>query len=158
MKRKMLTKGIPVMLMLALVLSLSTAAWAKGFGRGRMNLTPEQAGQLFDLKQKYMNETADLRKALWVKRAEFRNLWRAENPDQAQIQAKLKELNALRAQLQEKIVAYRLQARKICPQVGKGWGRGHGRGHGRGMGMGFGMDHTMAMGGGGPGMGPGCSW
>jgi len=150
MKRKMLTKGIPVMLMLALVLSLSTAAWARGFGRGPMNLTPEQASQLFDLKQKFMNETADLRKAMWVKRAELAALWKAENPDSKQIVAKQKELNTVRGQLQEKMVAFRLQARKICPQMGKGMGRGMGMGHGMGMGM--------AGGGPGMGMGPGCGW
>ena len=138
MKRKMLTQGLPVMLMLALVLSLSTAAMAKGFGRGAMNLTPEQASQLFDLKQKFMNDTADLRKSMWVKRAELAALWKAENPDEKKIVAKQKELNTVRGQLQEKMVAFRLQARKICPQFGKGWGRGHGRrwtGRGRGSGL-----------------------
>ena len=164
MTRKMLTKGLPVMLMLALVLSLSTAAWARGFGRGgHMNLTPEQASQLFDLKQKFMNDTAQLRKSMWVKRAELTALWKAENPDAKKIVAAQKEMNTIRGQLQEKMVAFRLQARKICPQFGKGWGRGrHGHGHGRGMGMGmgFGMGRNMAMAGGGPGggMGPGCAW
>ncbi|MFZ5450537.1 MAG: Spy/CpxP family protein refolding chaperone [Thermodesulfobacteriota bacterium] len=156
MKRKMLTKGIPVMLMLALVLSLSTAAWAKGFGRGPMNLTPEQAGQMFDLKEKFMQDTAELRKAMWIKKAELRTLWRAENPDAKAIQAKQKEMNALREQLQAKMVDFRIQARKICPQLGKGMGRGMGMGHGMGKGMGRGM--AMAGGGPGMGMGPGCGW
>ena len=155
MTRKMLTKGLPVMLMLALVLSLSTAAWARGFGRGPMNLTPEQASQLFDLKQKFMNDTAQLRKSMWVKRAELRDLWKAENPDAKKIVAAQKEMNNIRGQLQEKMVAFRLQARKICPQFGRGWGRGrHGHGRGMGMGMGFGMGRGMAMAGGGPG----CAW
>ena len=124
-----------------------------------MNLTPEQAGQMFDLKQKFMNETVDLRKAMWVKRAELRTLWKAENPDAKAIQAKQKELNTVRGQLQEKMVAFRLQARKICPQLGKGWGRGRGHhGRGMGMGMGFGMGQGMAMAGGGQGMGPGCGF
>jgi zinc resistance-associated protein len=172
MKRQMLTKGLPVMLMLmlVLVLGLSTAAWARPFGHGHgrghmMNLTPEQAGQLFDLKQKFMNETATQRKAMWVKRAELRALWKAENPDPKQIVAKQKELNAVREQLLEKSVAFRLQARKICPQIGKGLGKGHGRGAGMGPGMGMGpgqgmgLGMGMAMAGDGPGFGGrGCAW
>jgi Spy/CpxP family protein refolding chaperone len=153
MNRKMLAKGLPVIpLMLALVLSLSTASWARPFGGGHMNLTPEQAGQLFDLKEKFMNETAGLRKAMWMKRAEMAALWKVDNPDQAQIKAKQKELSALREQMQEKMVAYRLQARKICPMGGKGMGRGMGMGPGMGMGM------AMAGDGPGMGMGPGCGF
>ena len=148
MNRKLMTKGIPVMLMLVLVLGLSTAAWARPFGCGPMNLTPEQAGQLFDLKQQFMNDTASVRKAMWMKRAEMAALWRADNPDAKQIQAKQKEMNALREQMQEKMVAFRLQARKFCPMGGKGMGKGMGMGPGMGMGMG------MAMAGDSPGMGP----
>ena len=150
MTRKMLVKGLPVMLMLALVLSLSTAAWARPFGGGQMNLTPEQAGQLFDLKEKFRNETASLRKAMWMKRAEMATLWRAENPDSKAIQAKQKELNVLREQMQAKRVDFRLQARKLCAMGGKGMGKG--------MGMGPGMGGGMAMSGGGPGMGQGCGF
>ena len=149
MKHRLLTKGVPVLLMLVLALSLSTTAWARGFGCGRGNLTPEQAGQLFDLKQQFMNDTASVRKAMWMKRAEMAALWKAENPDTKQIQAKQKEMNALREQMQEKMVAFRLQARKICPMGGKGMGKGMGMGPGPGMGMG-----CMAMMGDGPGMGP----
>ncbi len=176
MKRQMITKGLPVMLILALILGLSTAAWAQPMGRGHgrgwmLNLTPEQAGQLFDLKQKFMNDTAELRKNMLVKRTELRALWKAENPDAKQIVAKQKELSALREQLLEKSVAYRLQARKICPQIGQGFGKGQGKGAGMGMGagcgmgtgagcgMGSGMGMGMAMAGDGPGFGGmGCSW
>lgn len=154
MHRKTSAKAYLIPLMLALVLSLSTAAWARPFGGGHMNLTPEQAGQLFDLKEQFMKETVELRKAMWTKRAEMAALWKVENPDAKAIQAKQKELSALREQMQEKMVAYRLQARKICPMGGKGMGRG--------MGMGPGMGMGMAMAGDGPGMGrgmgPGCGF
>ncbi len=157
MKHQMLTKGLPVLLMLALVLGLSTAAWAQPFRCGfrGMNLTPEQAGQLFDLKQKFMDETASIRKGLWVKRAEMAALWKAENPDQAKITAKQKEIGALREQLQEKMVAFRIQARKIAPiPFGPGKGMGRGMGMGMGPGMGMGMQMGMAMPGDCPGLGP----
>jgi hypothetical protein len=160
MHRKTLAKTYVIPLMLALVLSLSTAAWARPFGGGPMNLTPEQAGQLFDLKENFMKETVELRKAMWTKRAEMATLWKAENPDQALIKAKQKEMSALKEQLQDKMVAFRLQARKICPMGGKGMGRGMGMGMGMGMGPGMGMGGGMgmAMAGDGPGMGMGCGF
>jgi zinc resistance-associated protein len=140
-----------LVMLLALVLSLSLASssWAgprrggRGGGPRAMNLTPEQAGKLFDLRHKFMNDTAELRKQMVVKRAELAALWKAEKPDEKAIVAKQKELNALRGQMQEKSVAFRLQARKIAPQLG------HCFGHGKGWGMG---GHGGFM---GPGDGPG---
>lgn len=149
----------------ALVLNFGLAAssWAqpmgkgmmgKGMGHGRgmmMNLTPDQAGKLFDLKEKFHNDTASLRKDMLIKRLEMRDLWKAEKPDQNAILAKLKEINALRDQLSVKMVTFRLEAKKIAPQFGMGMGMGMGRGHGFGMGGGCGM------GPGGMGMGPGMA-
>jgi zinc resistance-associated protein len=150
------------LLALALVMSLGAAsAWARGpmgmgggmgmgCGPGMMNLTPEQAGKLFDLKEKFRTDTASLRKSLMTKRLEMKALWKAANPDEKAIIAKQKEISALRDQMMEKMVPFRLEAKKIAPQAG--FGRGMGMGHGGGMGMGVGC----GMGpGGGMGMGPG---
>jgi zinc resistance-associated protein len=144
--------SLAAVLALVLVLGLSASSWARmgmggGCGPEALNLTPEQAGKLFDLKEKFHNDTASLRKQMWIKRAELGALWRAEKPDQAKIEATQKELNALRDQMQSKATAMRLEARKIAPDVP--FGRGMGMGH-RGMGMGPGMGP-----GGGPGPGPG---
>ncbi len=152
-----------VVLALALSLGLAASSWARPFGggmgggmgcgmgggmMGAMNLTPDQAGKLFDLKQKFMNDTAAVRKQMVVKRAELAALWKAENPDEKAIVAKQKELNAVRDQMQEKSVAFRLEARKISPQLAK---FGHGRGMGMGMGHGGGMGPgACPMVGGGP--------
>lgn len=158
-----MTKGkMSLVLVLALVLSLGLAASASargdwGRGPGGMNLTPDQAGKLFDLKQKFMDDTAGLRKQMWVKRAEVRALWRAANPDQKQIEAKQKEINAIRDQLQPKMTAFRLEARKIAPQAafGHGMGFGHGMDFECGMGPGGGRGPGRGMGpGGGMGTGP----
>jgi len=130
-----------------LVVALALPAAAQP-GRGRMMmapLTPEQASQVFDLRQKFMNETAGLRKEMFVKRAELMALWQAETPDEKAILAKIREVNALRSQLMEKAVAHRLALKKIAPQAGL-WGPGGGWGCGMGMGKGWGM---------GPGMGRG---
>jgi zinc resistance-associated protein len=153
--RNKLRKNIKTILLLTLVVSLvgSTSAFAfKGMGGGRggkhgflRNLTPEQAGQVFDLRQKFMNDTAELRKNMMIKRAELAQLWKAEKPDEAAILAKVKELSALRTQLMEKAVAKRLAMRKIAPQAmgpcpgfgPGGFGPGKGKGQGRGQGAGF---------------------
>ena len=141
-------RKVSLRLVLALALSLGLAAsvWAqpmsKDMGLGMKNLTPEQAGKIFDLKEKFHADTVGLRKQMMVKEAELAALWEAEKPDQNAIQAKQKELNALRDQMQEKMTAFRFEAKKIAPDfdmgmgMGEGWGMGPGMGHGPGMGMG----------------------
>ena len=144
--RKHLKIILLVTLTVALVGATSAYAFRMGGGMGcgmgggmgqgmgmrwMMNLTPEQAGQVFDLRQKFMNDTAELRKSMMVKRAEMVQLWKAENPDEKAIQAKVKELGALRTQFMEKAVAQRLAMKKIVPaamgdfpMMGPGMGRG----------------------------------
>jgi len=160
--RNKLRKNFKTILLLTLVVSLvgSTSAFAfKGMGGGwgkhgfMMNLTPEQAGQVFDLRQKFMNDTAELRKNMMVKRAELAQLWKAEKPDEAAILAKVKELSALRAQFMEKAVAKRLAMRKIAPQA-----MGPCPGFGPGMGPGFGPGGFGPGKGKGPGRGQGASF
>ena len=135
-------RKVSLLLVLALALSLGLAAsvWAqpmgKGMGPGMRNLTPEQAGKIFDLKEKFHADTAGLRKQMMVKESELAALWEAEKPDQNAIQAKQKELNALRDQVQEKITAIQFEAKKIAPDFNMGMGMGEGMGHGPGMGMG----------------------
>jgi zinc resistance-associated protein len=147
----MKTSKISVVVLLALTLTLGLAAssWARPFGGGMgggmgcgpgaMNLTPDQAGKLFDLKEKFRTDTAEARKQMIIKHAELAALWKAEKPDEKAIVAKQKELTALRGQMQEKSVAFRLEARKIAPQLAQGRGMGWGMGHGGGMGPGGGM-------------------
>jgi Spy/CpxP family protein refolding chaperone len=151
-----------LVLALALSLGLATSVWAQpmgkgmGHGPGMMNLTPEQAGKIFDLMEKMHADTAGLRKQMAVKHAEMTALWKMEKPDQTAIQAKQKELNALRDQMQEKMTACRLEAKKIAPDFEMGMGMG-----GMGMGMGHGPGMGMGPGAGPPppppmGMGPGA--
>jgi Spy/CpxP family protein refolding chaperone len=63
-----------------------------------------------------MDDSASLRKDMVVKRAELRALWRAENPDEKEILAKLKEINAVKAKLQEKAVPAMIEVKKILPK------------------------------------------
>jgi zinc resistance-associated protein len=150
--------SIVVLLALTLTLGLAASSWARpgcGMGggmMGAMNLNPDQAGKLFDLKEKFRTDTAEVRKQMMVKHAELAALWKAETPDDKAIVAKQKELNTLRGQMLEKSVAFRLAARKIAPQLAKGFGRGMGWGMGHGGGMGPGACPMVGPGG---GMGPG---
>ena len=128
---KTVRKKLSLLLVLALALSpgLAASAWAQpmgkgmGHGPGMMNLTPEQAGKIFDLQEKLHADTVGLRKQMMVKHAELAALWKAEKPDQNAIQAKQKELNALRDQMQEKMSAFQLEAKKIAPDfdMGRAW-------------------------------------
>ena len=129
---------LPLLLVLALALSLGLVAsvWAQpmgkgmGHGSGMMNLTPEQAGKIFDLNEKMYADTASLRRQMMVKHAELVALWKAEKPDQNAIQAKQKELSALGDQIQEKMTASRLEVKKIAPDFDMGPGAGMGTGMG----------------------------
>ena len=143
--KKVRKVSLRLVLALALSLGLAASAWAQPMGKGKgqgpemMNLTPEQAAKVFDLMEKLDADTAGLRKQIMVKHAELAALWKAGGAGQNDIQAKQKELNALRDQMQEKMAACRLEAKKIAPDfdMGKSVGMGMGMGPG-GMGMGSG--------------------
>ena len=130
-----------LVLVLALSLGLAASVWAQpmgkgmGHGPGMMNLTPEQAEKIFDLREKMYADTIGLRKQMMVKYAELATLSKAEKPDQNAIQAKQQELNALGEQMQEKMTAFQLEAKKIAPDFDMGMGMGM---PGTGMGMGMG--------------------
>lgn len=143
MQRSFCTKGLltfALVLVLGLTLNASGAAWSEEMGGGcpmiggghgmgggpgmggkgcMMNLDPQKAGQVFDAKEKFRQDTAGLRKEMMMKKAEMGALWRTADPDTAKIQAKQKEINALRDQLQEKGIAFHKEMRKHCP-IGAG--------------------------------------
>ena len=128
---------------------------------GVLNPAPEQVEKIKALWGSYFKEKIPLRNELLSKRFELRALWVQTNPDEEKILAKQKEINALKAQLQEKATKNRLEMLKILtPEQraqwqaykasfwygrrysrGFGWGRGPGRHHhprpdemGKGMG------------------------
>jgi Spy/CpxP family protein refolding chaperone len=146
------SRKLSLLLVLGLALSLGLAAsvWAQPMGKGMgpagpgmMNLTPEQAAKIFDLREKMYADTADLRKQGFVMHAELAALLKAEKPDQNAIQAKQKELEALGDQMQKKMTAFQSEAKKIAPDFDMGMGMGMGPGPGKGMGMGPGSGKDM---------------
>ena len=152
--------SIVVVLALTLTLGLAASSWARPGRHGRRHgvrhdgsYEPQpRSGRQASLtsRRSSSNDTAAARKQMMVKHAELAALWKAEKPDQAAITAKQKEVNALRDQMQEKRTAFMLEARKISPELAKGFGRGMGGGMGHGRGMGPGACPMV-----GPGGGPG---
>jgi Spy/CpxP family protein refolding chaperone len=119
-----------------------------------LNLTPEQVQKVQALRESFFKETLPLRNDLMSKKLELKALWLQTNPDEEQILAKQKEINDLRAQLQEKGTKNRLEMRKVLTpeqqaqaanlrggawrDYGRGCGSGSGSRYGMGMGMGSG--------------------
>jgi Spy/CpxP family protein refolding chaperone len=166
-------KKMFVAILVVTLLTTSGLALAQGWGRGPgagpgygpgphgpgskdvwgagLNLTPEQNQKMQAMREAFFKETLPVRNEMQVKQLELRTLWAQTNPDEAQIIAKQKGVNALKAQLQEKGTKFRLEMRKILtPEqqaqmsaYGPGFGRGQdmrgGYGHGPGSGMGMGM-------------------
>ncbi len=133
-------------------------AWGAG-----LNLSPEQIQKLDTLHANFFKETLPLRNQMTAAHMELRALWAQPNPDQGQIVAKQRQINALREQIQEKATRYRLEARALLtPEQqaqlgpyglsglfgGMGMGRGYEMGYGRGpmYGMGYGRGYGMGYG------------
>ena len=123
----------------------------RGSWGANLNLTPEQTQKLQAMRESFFKESLPLRNEMQIKKLELSTLWAQTNPDQEKILAKQKEINSLRAQMQEKGIKHRLEMRKILTpeQQAQVTAFGPGFGHGHGMKGGFGP---------GRGMGPGsCS-
>ena len=119
-----------------------------GWGQEKWSsLTPEQQTKYQELRQKFNDETAQLRGTMLTKRLELQSLWTNPKADSKAILDKEKELRDLQNQIKDKAVQMRLEARKfLTPEQIQNWKAG------RGMGRGFGGGHMMGH---GPGMGRG---
>ena len=165
-------KAIIALSLVGVILFGITYAYARGpsFGRGEIgqycqgfwgpgkgsSLTPEQLNKFKELRQKFNEETAQLRGSILTKRLELQSLWTNPKADPKAIADKEKELRDLQNQMRDKMVQLRLEARKVLTpdqisQFGQGWrmttgfGGGHMMEYGHRMGQGYGM---------GPGYGP----
>jgi len=128
-----------------------------------LGLTQEQKDKMRDLRDRFRNETHDLRYDLALKKLEMRKLFTDPKVDDATLLAKQKEINSLRQKMMDRTAQLKIEWRKIltAEQIQKldriipaggfmGPGKGHRMGGRMGGGMGQGMDHRM-----GPGMGLG---
>jgi Spy/CpxP family protein refolding chaperone len=158
------------------------AWWGRGAGgpgagpcwQGNMygvNLTQDQTVKMNALQQAFVKDTAELNTRLSRKQLELNSQLLEPAPDAGKIASLQKEISSLQLQLNEKSVAYQLEARKVLTpeQVAQlpagcalGFGSvmaGSGPGYGCGMGPGYGSGYGRGYGcGRGPGYGRGCWW
>jgi Spy/CpxP family protein refolding chaperone len=78
-----------------------------------LDLSPDQSQKMKELREGLFKESIPIRNEITSKRFELRALWAQTNPDEGKILAKQKEINTLRADLQEKVTKKRLEMRKI---------------------------------------------
>lgn len=150
-------KKILVVLAMALVLAGATYVYAVGpdsgpgprggcggFGKGA-SLTEEQRTQFQELRQKFHDETTEVRESIWAKRQELRTLWSDSKADVNAILKTERELRDLQDQMRDKAVQMKLEARNMLTpeqlaEFGKfgdpGSGRSQGKGQGKGRGCG----------------------
>ena len=161
MKKTIITLGLVALMLLGVTY---VYAQGQGFGPGRKGepcwessnpgkwstLTPEQKTKSQELRQKFNEETAQLRGNILTKRLELESLWANPKADSKAIMDKEKELRDLQNQMRDKVVQLKLEARKVLSpeQLGAfgpgcemrhGFGRGHMMGHGQGKGYRGGM-------------------
>jgi Spy/CpxP family protein refolding chaperone len=156
MKKKVVVLGLVAVMVLSVAYAFAQGP-GTGPGPGRRagwgqeewsSLTPEQQTKFQELRQKFNDETAQLRGTMLTKRLELQSLWRNPKADPKAILEKEKEFGTLQNQMKDKAVQLRLETRTILtPEQLAEFGPG------LGMGRGFGKGH---MWGGGYGMGPGC--
>jgi len=121
-----------------------------------LDLSSDQIQKIQVLWEKFFKETSPLRTEVMSQELELQALWLKADPDAGKILAKQKEINSLRAQLEEKAIKNRLEMLKIltpeqqaklaeqpprppdCREEAKGYAFGPGPGPRPGIGMGFG--------------------
>ncbi len=115
-------------------------------GHWGVNLSKDQQDKMWQLREKFNNDTSALRYEMFQKRNELRTLFADPKATDAQILAKENEVNALRQKMHDRMIRFKLEQRKIytpeqlqqLSQRGGFGGRGMGGGMGRGMGGGMG--------------------
>ena len=151
------------------VFAVSAFAFGPGGGRGHgggyyggditavpgINLTSDQTAKINALRDANLKDIKPLQDKLFSKRGDLRLLWLETNPDQNKITAAQKEIRALRDQMQDKMISYRLEALKVLTpeQQEKVKANRPGRGFGPGTRGGTGWQGGPGYQGGGPGQG-----
>lgn len=110
------------------------------------DLTDAQKDELTALRQKFIDDTYELRASMMQKHNEVRLLMETSQPDRAELSRLNTEISDLMKQLQENRIDFMLAAKKVAPEArfGQGMGGGYHKGYGRGdcpkMGQGYGQD------------------
>lgn len=98
--------------------------WSGPDGYG--DLSREEAAQLEEMREKFTNQTRDLRNAIRDKRFALNDEIEKSNPDRAKVSDLQKQISALEAEFDQKTLAHRLELRERFPQrtYGGDYGRG----------------------------------
>ncbi len=98
--------------------------WASGGQNAGSSLTQEQQDALSALRQKFIDDTYELRTAKLQKHAEMKLLLETSAPDKDKLSALSQEILDLQKQLRDKRIDFVLDAKKISPELGMGMGMG----------------------------------
>ena len=102
--------------------------WQRGFG----GLTEKEAAAIEMARDKFYNDTKELRGKIDEAAIGLRNEMAKDDPDRGKVADMQNALSVLRAEFDQKVVVHQLEMRKIAPQIdrGRGYGRRGGRGYG----------------------------
>ena len=117
-------KASVIIIVLIVSMALAAAVYAlppekgpgshKKFGfKKYLNLSDEQLAKMKDLRNRFRDETRDLRYSLAIKRLEMRKLFTDPKTDDATLLAKQREISKLRQQLSDKRAQMKIEWRKI---------------------------------------------
>ncbi len=105
-----------------------------GYGPAYGNLSQDQYNQLDNARQKFYDQTQDLRQKMDQKQYAIQEQLSQPNPDRTKLEALQKDLSALRAQYDKDALNYHLAVRKIAPDATPGPAYGNGYGYRGGYG------------------------
>ncbi len=147
MKKSIIT--ITTLLTIAL-LTASAYAWGPGRGMGfgpngdcprysgqkgytASNLSQEQKDEFKALRQRYIDETYEIRALKSQKHHEMKLLMQTSEPNREKLTTLSQEIADVSKQLRDKRIDFALEAKKISPELEFGMGKGRRAGHrGRG--------------------------
>ena len=107
--------------------------YGRGYGRRNFeaNLSEEEVQKLNQAREKFFEDTRDLRQNIRQKQLALRAEFAKTSPDEKVALEIQKEISTLKAQMAEKRLMHRLEMKKINPYLGFG-GQGKGKGGKRG--------------------------
>jgi len=116
------------------------------------DLTDAQKDELATLRQKFIDDTYELRASMMQTHNEIRLLMETSQPDRTELTRLNTEVSDLMKQLQDDRIDFMLAAKKVAPELtfGQGMGRGYHKGSGKGdcpkPGRGYGQQNSDGTG------------
>ena len=141
------TLTITTTLLMIFLIAGVVFAWGPGKGQGMgygsnsdcpgyngqtaaSELNKEQKDQLSALRQKFIDETYEARAAKFSKSQEMRMLMETSDPDRAKLTQLSNEILELEKGIMDKKIDFRLEIKKIAPELSNHRGGGFGKGRG----------------------------